>query len=240
MLQWRPWPRSSGGGSAFGLLAAVQSFGNLAASAIAGLLWTAASPRVVVVLAPEEARLLNHNYIGTEHILLGLIREGEGVAIQVLVKLGADHARLREQVLWLLAGEGEQPGARTRLARMPVPADLQDYDEQIAQVRQEKETAIDAGYLRAAAALHYRERQLQLLAEKLRWEQEWTGEDAWELFAAFLGRAFKVERPQAVEVRSTPDDWEVVAAGAGYRYEGTVDRSGRVLHARLIQSPGEG
>ena len=46
--------------------------------------------RRVVVLAQEEARLLNHNYIGTEHILLGLIREGEGVAAQVLVKLGAD------------------------------------------------------------------------------------------------------------------------------------------------------
>jgi MFS family permease len=43
---WPPWPRSSCGGSAFGLLAAVQSFGNLAASAIAGLLWTLASPRV--------------------------------------------------------------------------------------------------------------------------------------------------------------------------------------------------
>ena len=46
--------------------------------------------RRVVVLAQEEARMLNHNYIGTEHILLGLIREGEGVACQVLVKLGAD------------------------------------------------------------------------------------------------------------------------------------------------------
>ena len=44
--------------------------------------------RRVVVLAQEEARLLNHNYIGTEHILLGLIREGEGVAAQVLQQLG--------------------------------------------------------------------------------------------------------------------------------------------------------
>jgi hypothetical protein len=45
--------------------------------------------RRVVVLAQEEARRLDHNYIGTEHILLGLIREGNGVAAQVLVKLGA-------------------------------------------------------------------------------------------------------------------------------------------------------
>src|SRR6478752_6193238 len=60
--------------------------------------------RRVVVLAQEEARLLGHNYIGTEHILLGLIREGEGVAAQVLVKLGADLNRVRQQVIQLLSG----------------------------------------------------------------------------------------------------------------------------------------
>src|SRR5918993_1412822 len=60
--------------------------------------------RRVVVLAQEEARMLNHNYIGTEHILLGLIREGEGVAAQVLVKLGADLNRVRQQVIQLLSG----------------------------------------------------------------------------------------------------------------------------------------
>ncbi|MCB2527356.1 hypothetical protein KQ738_18055, partial [Listeria monocytogenes] len=47
---------------------------------------------------------LGHNYIGTEHILLGLIREGEGVAAQVLVKLGADLNRVRQQVIQLLSG----------------------------------------------------------------------------------------------------------------------------------------
>src|SRR5215213_740196 len=60
--------------------------------------------RRVVVLAQEEAKMLNHNYIGTEHILLGLIHEGEGVAAQVLVKLGADLNRVRQQVIQLLSG----------------------------------------------------------------------------------------------------------------------------------------
>ena len=46
--------------------------------------------RRVVVLAQEEARMLNHNYIGTEHILLGLIHEGEGVAAKALESLGID------------------------------------------------------------------------------------------------------------------------------------------------------
>src|SRR5919197_1437584 len=60
--------------------------------------------RRVVVLAQEEARMLNHNYIGTEHILLGLIHEGEGVAAKALETLGADLNRVRQQVIQLLSG----------------------------------------------------------------------------------------------------------------------------------------
>ena len=66
----------------------------------------------VLELSLREALQLGHNYIGTEHILLGLIREGEGVAAQVLVKLGADPSRVRQQVIQLLAGSpGKEPAA---------------------------------------------------------------------------------------------------------------------------------
>ena len=76
----------------------------------------------VLELSLREALQLGHNYIGTEHILLGLIREGEGVAAQVLVKLGADLSRVRQQVIQLLSGysgsgsgsaAGEKSGATT-------------------------------------------------------------------------------------------------------------------------------
>ncbi|MFZ9750980.1 MAG: ATP-dependent Clp protease ATP-binding subunit, partial [Candidatus Nanopelagicales bacterium] len=64
----------------------------------------------VLELSLREALQLGHNYIGTEHILLGLIREGEGVAAQVLVKLGADLHRVRQQVIQLLSGyQGKEP-----------------------------------------------------------------------------------------------------------------------------------
>ena len=70
----------------------------------------------VLELSLREALQLGHNYIGTEHILLGLIREGEGVAAQVLVKLGADLSRVRQQVIQLLSrysgsGSGGEGGA---------------------------------------------------------------------------------------------------------------------------------
>ncbi|MGH3944254.1 MAG: Clp protease N-terminal domain-containing protein, partial [Pseudonocardiaceae bacterium] len=73
----------------------------------------------VLELSLREALQLGHNYIGTEHILLGLIREGEGVAAQVLVKLGADLSRVRQQVIQLLSGyqgpggSAEKAGATT-------------------------------------------------------------------------------------------------------------------------------
>ncbi len=66
----------------------------------------------VLELSLREALQLGHNYIGTEHILLGLIREGEGVAAQVLVKLGADLNKVRQQVIQLLSGyQGKEPVA---------------------------------------------------------------------------------------------------------------------------------
>src|SRR3954465_3827876 len=70
----------------------------------------------VLELSLREALQLGHNYIGTEHMLLGLVREGEGVAAQVLQNLGADLSRVRQQVIQLLSGyasgkEGAPSGA---------------------------------------------------------------------------------------------------------------------------------
>ena len=79
----------------------------------------------VLELSLRESMQLGHNYIGTEHILLGLIREGEGVAAQVLVRLGADLSRVRQQVIELLHGyQGKEP------------ATTSDLDERIALAEQ--------------------------------------------------------------------------------------------------------
>jgi len=61
----------------------------------------------------EEARTLGHNYIGTEHLLLGLIREGEGVASQVFMNMGLDLEKVREEVIKLLGST--TPGRAVRL-----------------------------------------------------------------------------------------------------------------------------
>jgi ATP-dependent Clp protease ATP-binding subunit ClpA len=132
----------------------------------------------VLELSLREAKQLDHNYIGTEHILLGLIREGEGVAAQVLVKLGGDLSRVRQVVIQLLSGyaggeaAAEQAGAATQLVRMTVPEELREAEEQLAQVRQEKEAAIDAEDFERAAGLRDQERQLLTRVAEL--ERAWT------------------------------------------------------------------
>jgi ATP-dependent Clp protease ATP-binding subunit ClpA len=83
----------------------------------------------VLELSLREAQQLGHSYIGTEHILLGLIREGEGVAAQVLVRLGADLNRVRQQVIQVLhqgpgeeeAGVVELPGESPMAGERPHP-----------------------------------------------------------------------------------------------------------------------
>jgi ATP-dependent Clp protease ATP-binding subunit ClpC len=159
----------------------------------------------VLELSLRESLQLGHNYIGTEHILLGLLREGDGVAAQVLVRLGADLNRVRQQVIQLVHGyqaqdvesAGPRPGTRTpawlpddALARfdaldgrltalerwVSMQPDLEDLDREIAQVRQEKEAAIDRQDSQATTVL--RDKEKQLLADRAGREKEWAGSAA--------------------------------------------------------------
>ena len=159
----------------------------------------------VLELSLRESLQLGHGYIGTEHILLGLIREGDGVAAQVLVKLGADLNRVRQRVTQLLpeyqgqdvesarsrlgervpAGLAEDALARfdaldrrlTALERwVSMQPDLEDLDQEIAQVRREKEAAAARQDSEAATAL--RDQEKQLLAARADREKEWAGSAA--------------------------------------------------------------
>ena len=98
----------------------------------------------VLELSLREALQLGHSYIGTEHILLGLIREGEGVAAQVLQKLGADLNRVRQQVIQLLSGfqgkESTTAGAQTSGAGGEAPSSslvLDQFGQNLTQAARE-------------------------------------------------------------------------------------------------------
>jgi ClpA/ClpB-like protein len=124
-------------------------------------------------LSLREALALGHHYIGTEHLLLGLLAEGHGVAAQVLAQAGVGHARVQKRVLDVLAGECAPAAAEDAgvvAAGPELPADLVYVAEHLTQVRRDKDAAFDVGDLDAAAALRDQERQL--LAQKQRLETQ--------------------------------------------------------------------
>jgi ATP-dependent Clp protease ATP-binding subunit ClpC len=90
----------------------------------------------VLELAIEEARLLGHNYVGTEHLLLGLIREGEGVAAQVLAELGVDRKRVREEVLRLLGSSATMKARKTKKEKSETP-NLDQFGRDLNQLARE-------------------------------------------------------------------------------------------------------
>jgi prophage maintenance system killer protein len=128
--------------------------------------------RQVLERSLQEALQLGHQYVGTEHLLLSLIAEGDGIAAQVLAGQGADYDLVKERVVAMLTGRYEQADPKTRLVRLPVPAGLADVTEQLRQVQRQKTAAFEAGDLDSSAALRAREKQLR--AEKLRLEAEWA------------------------------------------------------------------
>ena len=137
----------------------------------------------VLELSLREAMQLGHNYIGTEHILLGLIREGEGVAAQVLVGLGADLNRVRQTVIQLLHGHAPESltGISSIESRMSaveqwvgIAPDTGDLDRQIWQARSERRAAAASNDPELAASL--REQEKELLAQRASRHQQWVAE----------------------------------------------------------------
>jgi len=158
----------------------------------------------VLELSLREALQLQHSYIGTEHMLLGLIREGEGVAAQVLVRLGADLTRVRRQVIQLVHGYvGGEPGTAPVLG----PGSVGSSERRLLSQLRDRINAIDTRLsvieqrvgagpglsdleeqidhvrgerLAAADAQEYeqaaalRDREKELLAEKASRQQQWA------------------------------------------------------------------
>jgi len=178
-------------------------------------------------LARRESNDLGHGFIDTEHLLLGLIREGHGVAAQVLGRSGADLSRVRQEVIKLRPGRswrgvsgaaprlGKRGRARTidealaymgsvdqRLAAIErwvgMTPGVDDLEHELAHVRGEKESAIDSQDFETAAAL--RDKEKDLIASKGSREQEWAAAAADRLpVAQELGQVkAELERLRAV------------------------------------------
>jgi ATP-dependent Clp protease ATP-binding subunit ClpC len=174
----------------------------------------------VLELSLREALQLGHNYIGTEHILLGLIREGEGVAAQVLQKLGADLNRVRQQVIQLLSGytggKGEgQPGEQAPQGSMV----LDQFGRNLTQAA--RESKLDPVIGREKEI----ERVMQVLSRRTKNNPVLIGEPGVGKTAIVEGLATKIVKGDVPETLKGKQIYtlDLGALVAGSRYRGDFE-----------------
>ena len=188
----------------------------------------------VLELSLREALQLGHNYIGTEHILLGLIREGEGVAAQVLVKLGADLSRVRQQVIQLLSGysgsgqqgqgggQGEKAGATPGGASGETPSGslvLDQFGRNLTQLAKDKKLDPVIGRARET------ERVMQVLSRRTKNNPVLIGEPGVGKTAIVEGLAQSIADDNVPETLHQKQLYtlDLGALVAGSRYRGDFE-----------------
>ena len=188
----------------------------------------------VLELSLREALQLGHNYIGTEHILLGLIREGEGVAAQVLVKLGADLSRVRQQVIQLLSGysgsgpqgqgsgSGEKAGATPGGASGETPSGslvLDQFGRNLTQLAKDKKLDPVIGRVRET------ERVMQILSRRTKNNPVLIGEPGVGKTAIVEGLAQSIAADNVPETLTGKQLYtlDLGALVAGSRYRGDFE-----------------
>jgi ATP-dependent Clp protease ATP-binding subunit ClpC len=167
----------------------------------------------VLELSLEEARQLGHNYIGTEHLLLGLIREGEGVASRVLENLGVDSSKLRSQIIRFL-GENSEISTGNTTTRSKTPT-LEEFGTNLTQ--KATEGRLDPVVGRAKEI----ERVIQILGRRTKNNPVLIGEPGVGKTAIAEGLAQRIANR---DIPDTLEDKRVVALDIGLLIAGTKYR----------------
>jgi ATP-dependent Clp protease ATP-binding subunit ClpC len=170
----------------------------------------------VLELSLEEARQLGHNYIGTEHLLLGLIREGEGVAARVLENLGVDLSKVRTQVIRMLGETAEVTAGGGSSSRTKTPT-LDEFGSNLTQLAQEGKLDPVVGRTREI------ERVIQILGRRTKNNPVLIGEPGVGKTAIAEGLAQRIVQGDVPDIladkRVVSLDIGLLVAGTKYRGE---------------------
>ncbi|MEL6779187.1 MAG: ATP-dependent Clp protease ATP-binding subunit [Cyanobacteria bacterium J06597_16] len=170
----------------------------------------------VLELSLEEARQLGHNYIGTEHLLLGLIREGEGVAARVLENLGVDLSKVRTQVIRMLGETAEVSGSSGSQGRTKTPT-LDEFGSNLTQM------AIDGKLDPVVGRQKEIERVIQILGRRTKNNPVLIGEPGVGKTALAEGLAQRIGNGDIPDIledkRVVTLDIGLLVAGTKYRGE---------------------
>ncbi len=175
----------------------------------------------VLELSLEEARQLGHNYIGTEHLLLGLIREGEGVAARVLENLGVDLSKVRTQVIRMLGETAEVTAGGGSSGRTKTPT-LDEFGSNLTQLAQDGKLDPVVGRMREI------ERVIQILGRRTKNNPVLIGEPGVGKTAIAEGLAQRIVQGDVPDILA---DKRVVSLDIGLLVAGTKYRG--VFEERL-------
>ncbi|MDR7534541.1 MAG: ATP-dependent Clp protease ATP-binding subunit [Armatimonadota bacterium] len=185
----------------------------------------------VLELALDEARRLGHNYIGTEHLLLGLIREGEGVAARVLEAMGADLDRVRAQVVYLLGEEGTTSYAK-QASKTPT---LDEFGRDLTKLARESKLDPVIGREREI------ERVIQVLSRRTKNNPALIGEPGVGKTAITEGLAQRIVRGDVPEVlrHKRVVQLDLAALVAGTKYRGEFEERMKKVMEEIRKAQGE-
>jgi ATP-dependent Clp protease ATP-binding subunit ClpC len=185
----------------------------------------------VLELALDEARRLGHNYIGTEHLLLGLIREGEGVAARVLESMGADLERVRSQVVYLLGEEGTASYTK-QASKTPT---LDEFGRDLTKLA--RETKLDPVIGREREI----ERVIQVLSRRTKNNPALIGEPGVGKTAITEGLAQRIVRGDVPEILRSKRvvQLDLAALVAGTKYRGEFEERMKKVMEEIRKAQGE-
>ncbi|HET8998605.1 MAG TPA: ATP-dependent Clp protease ATP-binding subunit [bacterium] len=185
----------------------------------------------VLELALDEARRLGHNYIGTEHLLLGLIREGEGVAARVLEAMGADLERVRSQVVYLLGEEGTASYTK-QASKTPT---LDEFGRDLTKLARDNKLDPVIGREREI------ERVIQVLSRRTKNNPALIGEPGVGKTAITEGLAQRIVRGDVPEVLRNKRvvQLDLAALVAGTKYRGEFEERMKKVMEEIRKAQGE-